>query len=144
MLKAKLPTEETQNAVNYHGKKELVDTWKVIATKKGEFHEAVDCRCWMGKSRTASVVHCSIWVHGTGHWMTGRGSAGGYGYHKASAAVGDAIESAGITLWGNVYNGPEDNKKQAHIGGVGETAIVAALEAIARAMGYRKFTVVHS
>ena len=91
----------------------------------------------MGRSNSASVVYCSIWVHShvpqdsglkNGYW-SGRGTAGGGGYHKESAALAGAIESAGITLEGN-------------IGGCGEGSMRHALTAIARSLGYEDFTIV--
>lgn len=57
----------------------------------------------MGRSRNASTVYASIWVHANGHYLAGHGNAGGYGYHKESAAFQDAITSAGIQLVGSPY-----------------------------------------
>ena len=56
---------------------------------------------------------------------SGSGRAAGYGYHKASAAAGEAIRNAGFTL-------------DADIDGRGEGAIVDALLAIAQCIGVRK------
>ena len=144
MLKATLPKTETDNGRNRSQEKELVSYWKVIAYSKGEFHEPIDCRCWMGRSKQASTVYCSIWIRDrrNGRWYAGNGSAGGYGYHKESAAIGDAIDSAGVQLTGSVSKRNGEAKGPAHIHGVGESAIKAALEAIARALGFRKYTIV--
>ena len=141
MLKAKLPKDETSNARNMGGEKELVSTYKAVAYKGGEFSTPLTIKCYMGRSNSASVVHASIWVHGKGKWFSGHGSAGGYGYHKESAAICDAITSAGIELRGDVY-GREDTNKRAYIGGAGDSAIREAIGAITRALGYRKFTIV--
>lgn len=127
--------------------KETVSTFKVIAFYKGEFHEPVTCRTYMGRSASASTVYASIWVSG---WrspkgkdidVAGHGSAGGYGYHKESAAIGDALSSAGIKLFGSAYtrqDEKEDFTKEARIDGVGDAAIESALMAIGRALGYTK------
>ena len=56
---------------------------------------------------------------------SGSGRAAGYGYHKASAAAGEAIRNAGFTL-------------SEAINGRGESAIVDALLAIAQCIGVRK------
>jgi len=56
---------------------------------------------------------------------SGSGRAAGYGYHKASAAAGEAIRNAGFTL-------------SEAINGRGEGAIVDALLAIAQCIGVRK------
>jgi hypothetical protein len=53
----------------------------------------------------------------------GSGSAGGYGYHRPSAAAQEAIENAGFTLANR-------------IDGVGESAMREAVLAIAAALGY--------
>lgn len=144
MLKAKFK-EFKENGKNLSGDKEQVGNYKIVALYKGQFKTPITVTCWMGRSSQASVVYASIWVQTSkGAWCAGHGSAGGYGYHKESAAIQDAIDSAGIELFGDVYGGDnkERAKKQAYIGGVGDTAIKYALEAIARAAGYRKFTVV--
>lgn len=57
---------------------------------------------WMGRSRTASTVYCSVWVHGTTYGISGFGKATGHGYHKESTALARAIQSAGITLSDNI------------------------------------------
>jgi hypothetical protein len=147
-VKATLPKVSTDNARNYSNEKELIDYFKVVAFRNGEFFEPIDCRCWMGRSNQASTVYASIWINDrkNDRWYAGRGTAGGGGYHKQSAAIQEALTSAGVTLYGSAYpprNGQTENlNKQAHIDGVGETAVRAALEAIARALGYRKFTIV--
>lgn len=76
----------------------------------------------------SSVCYSCVWVHGKTH-PRGAGSAGGGGYHKASAAFAGALSDAGITL-------SED------VGGRGDRAIEDAVEAIARAAtGKRKFII---
>ena len=153
-MKAKI-INQVQNARNYGGEKETVSKF-VVMDKTGK--EFVDCRVYMGRSRSASTVYASIWVHGNGVYTSGNGSAGGYGYHKESAAIQDAITSAGIELYGDVYesshrwnyaenreNTPAEiaaikrrlAKKRADIGGVGESAVRAALLAIAKAAGMK-------
>lgn len=71
---------------------------------------------------TASRSYACIWAHGPdGVSLSGGGYAGGYGYHRGSAAAGNAILDAGIAL-------DED------INGRGNGAIRDAVEAIARAV----------
>lgn len=155
MLKAKL-VKPAYNAKNYGEEKEVVDNWNVIGKVKGELKTIVTCRAYMGRSSSASVVYASIWIHGLE--TSGTGSAGGYGYHKTSAAVNDAIRSAGVELYGDVYAGSNQynyeekraytteelktrdkaaQKKRAYIGGVGDSAIEEALLAIAKLAGGR-------
>jgi hypothetical protein len=112
-LTATLPTtNDISNATNWSGKKELIDAMSVIVvTPDKRPQEVCTARWYMGRSREASVVYASIWVRrpairnaeDTGWakdsaWWSGSGNAGGYGYHKQSAALHEAIGSAGITL----------------------------------------------
>ena len=101
-------------------KMEIVAGKSLVAlTPEGETREIVSVRWYMGRSRTASVVHCTIWTPEN----SGSGRAGGYGYDKESAAFAEACENAGITL-------------SRDIAGVGESAIREAILAIGRALGY--------
>jgi hypothetical protein len=126
----KLPAEtHTENGRMLDGDKEQTAFYAVVVRRKGEWHEPVRARVWMGRSSSASVVYASVWASGAGRWYAGHGRAGGYGYHKKSAAIDAAIRSSGITL-------------SASISGVGDGAIRDALAAIARALGYRVFTIV--
>jgi len=68
-----------------------------------------------------------IWVNHTGFAHTsGSGSAGGYGYDRKSAAAQEAINNAGFSL-------------SQDIGGVGESAIREALQAIAEEIGLKDY-----
>jgi len=130
-IKATLPTVNTENG-KWAQNKEQVCVFNVVAYSKGKFETPVTVRCWMGRSANASTVYASIWAHNhqnNGRYFAGNGSASGYGYHKESAAIGYAIRSAGIELGTDIC-------------GVGNSAIEAALSAIAKALGYRRFTIV--
>lgn len=146
------------NAYNYSREKELVGAYSVMGKLNGEVREIVTARAYMGRSNSASTVYASLWVHAGELSTSGKGSAGGYGYHKESAAFADAIRSANIELWGSPYADVprwnheekreytpaevrkikrEQEKKRANIGGCGESSMRAAFEAIARAAGAR-------
>lgn len=144
-MQAKITKTDVSNGRNWSGEKEEVSHHTVVAYSNGEFINVVNARCFMGRSHSASTVYASIWVNAPKKkaYVAGSGSAGGYGYHKESAAIGQAIDSAGIELYGDVY-GRDDTKKnkRASIDGCGDSAIRDALSAIARAAGYRKFTIV--
>ena len=120
--------ENVSNAVNYKGQKELVKSYNVITDT---LREIIIARCYMGRSASASTVYASIWIQSSGIYTSGKGKAGGYGYHKESAAIADAIESAGITL-------------DANISGVGGGAIEDALKAIASALGFSHVLIVEN
>lgn len=121
LLTAKL-IEARQNGRNYGGEKEMHAAYSVVTVSKGELREVVTCRVYMGRSRSASTVYASLWANNGEQWTAGHGQAGGYGYHKESAAIDDAIRSAGFKLSHSVS-------------GTGEHE--SALKACARAMGYR-------
>jgi hypothetical protein len=79
-----------------------------------------------------SVAYACIWISGRGNGTYGRGTgkAGGYGYHKPSAALSEAIDDAGISL-------------DRSISGVGDTAMRDACEAIARAVSGKRRLITH-
>ena len=118
----KAGTLDTYRGHNYGNEKEICSTFNVIVIQKGRMVEAVTCRIYMGRSRSASTVYATVWLHGKEYHGSGTGQAGGYGYHKESAAVDTALAMAGVKLSRSVH-------------GTGETQ--AALEATARALGYR-------
>ena len=81
---------------------------------------------------------CCLWVHATpsknypdGLHTQGSARAGGYGYHRPSAALGSAIRAAGFTL-------------DQSINGDGESAMREALLAIAKAVGIARPVIVES
>lgn len=114
--------KQVSNARNYSSEKELCRGMYVIGTRNGRLDEVITARFWRGRSTNASVVLCSVWVRCDPTWTSGRGSAGGGGYHKMSAALQEALNDAGITLDGD-------------ISGYGDQAMEEALEAVARAAG---------
>ena len=155
-MKAVLTSNNVSNGWNYSRDKELVSAYSIIGKIDGKLREVVTARCYMGRSKNSSVVYASLWTHGTGISIAGHGKAGGYGYHKESAAIAGAISSAGIELYGSPYAHPERynlaedraytpqelaaharklNKQRAHIGGCGSESAIAALKAIAKAIG---------
>lgn len=77
-----------------------------------------------------SVAYCALWVFG-GAYGRGLGKAGGYGYHKPSAALSEAVSDAGIKL-------------SQSINGVGDGVMIDAVEAIARAVTGKRRFIVHT
>jgi len=145
---------QVSNAKNYSGDKETISTYKAVTVYKGEVVTPLEIRVYMGRSSRASVVYASLWIHDSVHHIhtSGTGSAGGYGYHKESAAIAEAISSAGIELWGSPYgepskytNTPEElkalkraeSKRRCHISGCGDSSVQLAMRAIVKALGYR-------
>lgn len=88
--------------------------------------QVIDARWYMGRSSQASTVYCSVWIRTRdGRTFTGHGSAGGYGYHKESAAFDEALTSAGVKL---------SDPHSVH--GCGDGPIRDAMEAVMKAAGY--------
>ena len=139
-------TKESDKAINHGGKMETISQF-ILIDKKTE-KQIVVARTYIGRGRSASQVKAAIWVTLSGKkkpdgWeyghTSGAGCAGGFGYDKASTAIADAIESAGIELYGSAYLRHGENvdfKKRVHFGGVGVTATRSALLAIAYAAGW--------
>ena len=80
---------------------------------------------------TGSKNYAAIWIHGQPEDRRGTGQAGGYGYHRPSAAAAEAIKNAGIEL-------------DTDIAGVGESAIREAVMAIAKALKVKKPAIVEA
>lgn len=125
-MNAKLTKTDCMNARNLGDKKETVKQAVLIAYKAGEFSEPVTVRWYMSRSGDgASPVNCSMWVHCSPYYVSGRGVAKGYGYHKASAAFQDACDSAGIEL-----SQPVDGR--------GNDMVREAILAIGAALGFER------
>lgn len=130
--RASLPEHDTSN-----GKwrdTPVCATATVVAYQNGEFHEPVTVR-WFQSPRAdgMSRLYCTIWTYGThasgSAYYSGHGYASGCGYHKPSAALAEACESAGIKL-------------SKYISGCGDSVMDEALLAIAHALGFRRCHVV--
>jgi hypothetical protein len=116
--------------------KELIRSIQVFDLEALDYNNrpkrVIDCRLYMGRSNNSSTIYCLLWITPIdGTWVEGSGSAGGYGYEKQSAAIGDAIMSAGITL-------------ERSVSGVGLEAAKGGLEAIAEYFGSNKLLTVES
>jgi len=117
-----------QNGKNYSGEKALLSCLTVLAPTQGErsnheLAEVVTVRTYGAKRGGGSRNYVSLWASGHGKYLAGHGQAGGWGYHRPSAAAQNAFESAGVNL-------------SEAIDGRGETATEAAALALARALGY--------
>lgn len=114
-------------------------------TGKREPVECITVRTYFNsKGSGMQPVRACVWIQsprGSGvEWLSGSGSAGGCGYHKESAAIADAVEAAGVQLFGNPYRFSDqrvDLKKPFHFGGTGASAYREIFEAIARARGFK-------
>lgn len=121
-MKATLPTEYVSHGRNYGGEKEMLASYIVvgIGPSRSDVDELAVLRIYAGRSKSASRVYASVWVHNK---CAGSGWAGGYGYHKSSAAASEALTNAGIKL-------------DEPISGRGDNVIADALHAVGIALGY--------
>lgn len=110
--------EPVKGACYRYGSKELVRMVRCVGVVNGEITTLVQAYFYMGRSSSASVVYCNLWVNG--ECRSGSGSAGGGGYDKFSAALAEAYRNAGITL-------------DTNIAGVGDSAIRKSMLAVGAA-----------
>ena len=109
----------SNQARNARDKQALIHQYTVLGIIDGEIRSLVEARIYMGMSRSAERMTAILWVHGK-NYACGSGWAGGYGYHKQSAAAGRAIGAAGFEL-------------DTSISGAGESALIDGLKAVALA-----------
>ena len=122
------PLKPALNGRNYGGEKRLLTALSAIALyiddKRGlpTMKEVAVARIYGSKQGRGSRNYASLWIqpvdYGTGLTSAGHGWASGWGYHRPSAALQEAIRSAGWSL-------SED------IDGRGDRATEDALRAIA-------------
>lgn len=122
-MKAIFKNKPKENTILTNRKEDkIIHGYKVILS---DFSEAIDLRIY----GTNAKNYACIWINHADLHVSGGGNAGGYGYHRPSAAVSCAIRNAGIEL-------------SQSISGVGDSAIRQALEAITKAITRKKFKIV--
>lgn len=99
----------------------------------GRMPEPISARIYgTGSGNTACLwINATNKKHPEGIHTSGSGRAGGYGYHRPSAALGEAIVNAGFTL-------------DESISGRGESAMREAMLAIAKEIGVKRPALVES
>lgn len=122
------PLKPAENGRNYGGDKRLLTALSAVALYVDNeaglptMKEVVTARIYGAKSGNGSRNYASLWIrpvhYGSGLHSSGHGWAGGGGYHRPSAALSEAISSAGWSL-------SED------IDGRGDRAMEDAVRAIA-------------
>lgn len=119
------PRESKRKVLSYRRENSFNLQWSLIDLDMGK--EVASVRFYGAGNTVYCVAWFSLWRHGfpkageTGSCL-GCGKAGGYGYHRVSAAMDEALEDAGFVL-------------SESISGVGESAMKKALEAIALHVG---------
>jgi hypothetical protein len=118
------------NAKAHRRENNFLNEFCLISFEKGEFKEVATLRVY----GTNAKNYVCLWISGEfkgyeGYVSaSGSGSAGGYGYHRPSAAAADAFKSAGVDL-------PFD------ISGRGDSAINDALNALAKHLKLKNYTI---
>ena len=124
-MKATITTSRKPFNPNYRRDNGFCREIDGIAVVDGQIKEVVTVRCYATQSRT----YCAVWVYANGTCHSGTDYAGGYGYHRASAAMQGALYNAGIDL-------------EERISGCGDTAMKEAVKAIVSAV-YPAAEIVH-
>lgn len=102
---------------------------EIVALDPADGREIVTARFY----RPGTVAYCCVWIRATRYGVgdgRGYGKAGGYGYHKESAALAEALSDAGVKV-------SEETE------GRGEDAMLAAVEAVALAVSGLPRVIVH-
>lgn len=124
----------------------LAGCGSLVVSHRGELREAITVRTYFNpRGSGMQPVRAALWVRPADSgqsWRSGRGSAGGCGYHKESQAIADAVDSAGIDLYGKpgrylFGDRLADIKARFYFGGTGSSGYEEIFSAIARAAGYR-------
>lgn len=118
------PTEDSRNTYSYRREKHFDSQLSLIDLDEGR---EIACVRFYQPNET---VYCVAWIF-SDKPARGYGKAGGGGYHKRSAALGEALSRAGVTL-----SEPVD--------GCGDYATGDALLALARHMGVTRPLVVRA
>jgi hypothetical protein len=118
--------KESKRNMAFREKKQLIHGFQYINTANAI--AVIDCRVYAAKNPKSSQIMAAIWIcdYNGNRFSHGVGIAGGYGYHKGSWAIENALKDMGITLDGR-------------IAGFGYDACKAAFSSIMKALGYRSF-----
>jgi len=125
-MKAKFIFKDGINAKSHRRENNFMEQYTGFVLIDGELREIVTLRIY----GTNAKNYACLWYNNIAEWASGSGSAGGYGYHRPSAAAQEAFDTAGVTL-------------SECISGRGDSAIREAVEALAKAMFPRKKIFIH-
>lgn len=113
-MKAMITGKEKHWNVNHRKENGFTDEYTAFCiTEDGEKKDLCILRIYWTQAR----AYACCWIYADNASYAGSGYAGGYGYHKPSAAAQEALEGAGVEL-------SED------INGRGRDAMAAAVKAV--------------
>ena len=117
-MKATFNERPARFNINHRKEKNFYMQYSGLVWDGEKIREAVTLRLYSTDARS----YCCVWIGNNHDFHTsGSGYAGGYGYHRGSAAAAEAIEAAGYDL-------DED------IAGRGRSMVREAVEAIAESL----------
>lgn len=79
-----------------------------VAVVEGKIKIAVNVRLY----GTQAKNYCCLWYNNNNKYGSGSGSAGGYGYHRPSAAMDEALSKAGIELDSSINSRGDEAMKE--------------------------------
>ena len=118
------PVEDQRNTYSYRRENHFDSQLSLVDLDEGR---EIACVRFYRPNETA---YCVVWIW-SDRPARGYGKAGGGGYHKRSAALGEALSRAGVIL-------------SEPIGGCGDSAMDEAMLALARHMGVTRPLVVRA
>ncbi len=116
-MKATINLQEKINAKAHRKENHFMYEYLGLAVVGNQIRTAVNLRIYGTDSRN----YCCVWINNGQQWGAGSDYAGGYGYHRPSAAAHGALKNAGVQL-------------SEPINGRGDTAIEAAVLAVLDAL----------
>lgn len=114
------PRVSTRNMTSYRRESSFYQELALIDLDRGE--SVAEFRFYGPGATVYCVAWLNLWHYGIEASCRGMGKAGGYGYHKPSAAMGEALKDCGFTFAEEIH-------------GVGDDAIRRAIVAIAEKVG---------
>lgn len=115
------------NAAAHRKEKQAFYSFSLIDLDQGS--ESAVIRLYY--STTGARNYACLWITREPFYASGSGQAGGYGYHRPSAAAQEAFERAGVKL-------------AEPIDGRGDSAIEDAMRALAAHMGVARFMILRA
>ena len=111
---------------NHRKENHFMEQYTALVLTKDGTREAVTLRVY----GTRAMNYVCLWFNNGDQWAAGTGSAGGYGYHRPSAAAAEAFTKAGVELSDRIQ-------------GCGDEAIRDAVEALAKKLYPGKKVYIH-
>jgi hypothetical protein len=117
VMKATINFQEKINAQVHRKENNFMEEYLGLAVVGNQIRTAVNLRIYGTDSRN----YCCVWINNGQEWGAGSDYAGGYGYHRPSAAAHGALIKAGVQL-----SEPIDGRGDSAI----KEAVLAVLDAL--------------